>query len=45
MKKTFVGHFLTKVSNALLTGVSAGYCQRALVEESEIIRTEMGKTK
>jgi len=32
-----------QVSFALLLGLSAGYCQRALVGESVMIRTQMGK--
>jgi hypothetical protein len=31
-----------QVSPALLIGVSAGNCQRFLVDESSIIRTQMG---
>jgi hypothetical protein len=31
-----------QVSVALLSDVSAVYCQRSLVDESEIIRTQMG---
>jgi hypothetical protein len=31
-----------QVSPALLIGVSAGYCQKALVDESGIIRTQTG---
>jgi hypothetical protein len=31
------------VSPDLLLGVSAGYCQRALVGESSMIRTQIGK--
>jgi hypothetical protein len=37
--RTFLGKFLP----ALLLGVSAGYCQRDMVDESRIIRTQMGK--
>jgi len=36
------GHFC-QVSPASILGVSAGYCQTALVGESGIIRTQMGK--
>jgi hypothetical protein len=32
-----------KISSALLVGVSAGYYQRALVDKSLMIRTQMGK--
>jgi hypothetical protein len=32
-----------QVSSALLLAVSAGYCQRGLVGESGMIRTQMGK--
>jgi len=35
--------FLAKFLSATLLGVSAGYCQRALVGESGIIIPEMGK--
>jgi hypothetical protein len=35
--------FLAKFLPALLLGVSAGYCQRALVGKSGMIRTQMGK--
>jgi hypothetical protein len=34
-----------QVSTALLPDVSAGYCQRALVNESGIVRTQMGMHK
>jgi hypothetical protein len=34
--------FLAKFLPASLLGVSAGYCQGALVDESGIIRSEMG---
>jgi hypothetical protein len=32
-----------RVSSPSLLGVSAGYCQRAVVGESGMIRTQMGK--
>jgi hypothetical protein len=32
-----------QVSPALILGVSAGYCQRALVDGTGMIRTQMGK--
>jgi hypothetical protein len=35
------GHFFAKVL-LLLLDVSAGYCQRALVDESGMIRKQMG---
>jgi hypothetical protein len=34
-----------QVSYASLADVSTGYCQRALVDESEMIRTQMGRAK
>jgi hypothetical protein len=34
--------FLTKFLPGPLLGASVGYCQRALVDESRIIRTQMG---
>jgi hypothetical protein len=34
-----------QVSPALLPGVSAGYCQRALVDKSGMIKAEIGNTK
>jgi hypothetical protein len=34
-----------QVSTALLLAVSAGYCQRALVYESGMIRSQIGKHK
>jgi hypothetical protein len=46
-KRYFVGKiqpFLHQVFPALLLGVSAGYCQRALVAETETITTQMEKT-
>jgi hypothetical protein len=54
MKNILVGkthrHFLSTdisslVSPALLLGVSAGYCQIALVGESGMIRTPMGNAQ
>jgi hypothetical protein len=35
--------FLAKLATASLLGVSAGYCYRALVGESGMIKTLMGK--
>jgi hypothetical protein len=35
--------FLTKFLPASLLDVSAGYCQRALIGESGMIRAQMGK--
>jgi hypothetical protein len=32
-------------SRALLPGVSAGYCHTALMDESEMIRTQMGNAQ
>jgi hypothetical protein len=37
--------FLAKFLPASLLGVCAGYCQRALVDESAIVRTQMGTLK
>jgi hypothetical protein len=34
--------FLAKFLPALLLGVSSGICQRAVVDESGMIRTQMG---
>jgi hypothetical protein len=34
--------FIAKFLSALLLGVSAGYCQRALVDELGMFRTQMG---
>jgi hypothetical protein len=46
MKETLAGkvhsHF-SPVYPAFLLGVSAGYCYRALVDESEMITAQMGK--
>jgi hypothetical protein len=37
--------FLPKFLPASLLGVSAGYCQRALVDESGIIRNQVGNAQ
>jgi hypothetical protein len=37
--------FLTKFLPASLLGVSAGYCQRAVVDVSGMIRTQMGNAQ
>jgi hypothetical protein len=42
MQDIFVGK-IKDISPALLLGVLAGYCQSALVVESEIIRNQMRK--
>jgi hypothetical protein len=46
MKDILVGKFSDichQVSPALLLGISAGYFQKAVVSESGMIRTQMGK--
>jgi hypothetical protein len=48
MIETLVGKIdgtFSPVSLALLLDVSTGYCQRALVHESGMIRTQMGTYK
>jgi hypothetical protein len=42
MKEITVGKISRQVSPVLLVGVSAAYCQRALVDKAGIIRTQMG---